>query len=103
LNEEFGTRLPIAARSLPLLSIHGAALHAMADGEPEQAAQITAKLCQALRPLEALVAAVEQEFMADPAAGDPRWRDDEKVFGPDNECHITFGMIRNARKALSGA
>ena len=29
--------------------------------------------------------------------------DDAKVSYPEEDCHITFGMIRNARKALTGA
>jgi hypothetical protein len=29
--------------------------------------------------------------------------DDSKVSYPEETCHITFGMIRNARKALTGA
>ena len=29
--------------------------------------------------------------------------DDAKVSYPEETCHITFGMIRNARKALTGA
>lgn len=34
---------------LPPLAIHGAALYAMAHGEPEQAAQLSAKLASVLR------------------------------------------------------
>lgn len=39
----------MAESLLPALSIHAAALHAMADGEPEEAAQLSAMLAGVLR------------------------------------------------------
>src|SRR6201995_5778010 len=40
---------PCAMRAVPPLAIHGAALHAMAEGKPEEAAQLSGMLAQVLR------------------------------------------------------
>lgn len=54
-----------------------------------------------LPPMEVLVSAVEQEFCSElTEASEP---DHSKVSYPEEDCPITFGMIREARKAVDYA
>ena len=49
---------------LPLLSIHAAAVHAMADGQPEEAAHISAILAQEIRERKRLTTRMLQSLDA---------------------------------------
>lgn len=51
-------------------------------------------------PLQTLVAAVEEEFCS--PATEEMEPDESKVSWPEENCPITFGMIRAARRALDG-
>lgn len=54
-----------------------------------------------LPPMEVLVSAVEEEFCSElTEASEP---DHSKVSYPEEDCPITFGMIREARKAVDYA
>lgn len=54
-----------------------------------------------LPPMQVLVSAVEEEFCSElTEASEP---DHSKVSYPEEDCPITFGMIRDARKAIDYA
>lgn len=54
-----------------------------------------------LPPIQVLVSAVEEEFCSEETEiSEP---DESKVSYPEETCHITFGMIREARKAIDYA
>lgn len=54
-----------------------------------------------LPPMQVLVSAVEEEFCSEETEiFEP---DESKVSYPEETCHITFGMIREARKAVDYA
>lgn len=56
------------------------------------------KVAEAVAEIEPLVAASEAEYESEATADDP---DDGKVSYPEDQCSITFGMIRRARKAIT--
>lgn len=66
------------------------------ESEYESAAEQSAAL---LERLEVLTAACEAEFCGE--GTEEMEPDDSKVSFPEDRCHITFGMIRQARAAIA--
>lgn len=54
-----------------------------------------------LPPMQVLVSAVEEEFCSEET--EISESDESKVSYPEDDCPITFGMIRSARKAVDYA